>query len=342
MSENRSSSFPVSVSDAGEPEIRDLLRSAGSRPPVAAGELAEIRSAAKAQWHEMVRMERERKRFRNARTFMALAASLILAVAIGWWLKPGGAPTGSEIVASVELVRGEVLFEGLALAQGSRLAAGTVVETSDVDGAPSRVAVRLDAGQSVRIDSGSRLRFLSASRLDLERGAVYIDTAGTGGAAGVEISTPYGMVRDIGTQFEVRVDERAPAALTVRVREGEVTLERGEQVHSAYAGEELNLEGGDLDRRAIEPSSAAWDWILTATPAMELEGATLSSYLEWVSRETGRELRYEGAGLEQSAGSILVHGSIEGMTPEESLSVVLPGSGLGYLVENGSLIIAKP
>src|SRR2546427_815740 len=81
-----------------------------------------------------------------------------------------------------------------------------------------RAALRLDAGPSVRLDAGSDLRLVSAHVLELRRGAVYVDTgarspngsaATASGAEGpaspIEIRTSLGRVRDVGTQFEVRL-----------------------------------------------------------------------------------------------------------------------------------------
>lgn len=322
-------------------EIRELLSAAGPREPVPVEDLKEIRSAARDSWLEMARRERERSRFRRAVNVLAIAASLVLAITIGWWLKPDGPVTGPAIVASVELLRGEVHFDGALVEGAVELAAGTVVETTKTIDRSSGVAVRLSAGQSVRVDAGTRVRLVSGSSLELERGALYIDTVEAQMAA-VEISTPHGSVRDLGTQFEVRLGEAGEAELTVRVREGGVELDRGAEHHPAVAGEQLDLLDGTLERSEVAPSSSVWGWILEVTPAMELDGATLAAYLDWVSRETGRELHYASESLAEAAETILVHGSIEGMTPEESLEVVLPGSGLGYEVENGSLVIERP
>lgn len=330
------------VNTGNEHELRDLLASAGHRPAVPADELGEIRAAARESWQSMVAIERQRARFRRARNVFALAASIALAVAIGWWLLPGGVQAPAEIVASVTMIQGEVAVAGSALLQGGELEVGTLVDTGARHGAPTRVALRLADGQSVRIDDDSRVRLVSESTMALERGAVYIDTAGSVAGSGVEISTPFGLVRDIGTQFEVRVDQAGPAELTVRVREGEIALERGGQSHSAQAGEELHLQGDDLGRTSIAPGSQVWSWIMAVTPAMDIEGATLGSYLGWVCRETGRELHFEDEVLAVSSEAIVIHGSIDGMTPEESLDVVLPGSGFGYRVENGSLLIVRP
>ena len=178
-------------------------------------DLDEIRIAARDSWLEMARRERERSRFRRTVNVLAIAASLLLAITIGWWLKPDGPVTAPAIVARVELLRGEVLFDGVPVEDAAGLTAGTVVETTKAADRSSGVAVRLSAGQSVRIDAGTRVRLVSGSTLELERGAVYIDTAEAQMAA-VEISTPHGSVRDIGTQFEVRLGETGEAELTVR------------------------------------------------------------------------------------------------------------------------------
>jgi hypothetical protein len=80
--------------------------------------------------------------------------------------------------------------------------------------------------------------------------------------------------------------------------------------------------------------------VLAAAPGLEIEGQTLRSYLDWVARETGWTVSFTDESLERSAATIILYGTIEGLNPEESLSVILPGSGLDYRVENGSLAIA--
>ena len=66
----------------------------------------------------------------------------------------------------------------------------------------------------------------SRSRLRLTTGKVYIDT-GAGGAEGqMLVVTDAGSVADIGTQFEVLYDD---SHFQVRVREGHILLQRGDQ-----------------------------------------------------------------------------------------------------------------
>ena len=96
-----------------------------------------------------------------------------------------------------------------------------------------------------------------------------------------------------------------------------------------------------VETAPIERHGAAWDWVARVTPPMDIEGAPIASYLEWVSRETGRELRYSEEALAKSAATETLSGSIEGFTPEQSLSI-LAGSGFGYQVDTGLLLIKRP
>ncbi len=85
------------------------------------------------------------------------------------------------------------------------------------------LAMTLTSGVHLRLDASSTARLDSATDVVLERGAVYVDSAGAHptqpDASPISIHTPAGLVRDIGTQFEVRLDD---AGLRIRVRDGEV------------------------------------------------------------------------------------------------------------------------
>ena len=82
----------------------------------------------------------------------------------------------------------------------------------------------------------------SSERLVLIVGTMYFDSgAATGAATGagtLEVVTSHGLVREIGTQFEVM---STSAALRVRVREGSVEIEREQQASglTGAAGEQL-------------------------------------------------------------------------------------------------------
>src|SRR5712691_3592529 len=197
--------------DAAHDPIARLLREAGPRPPVPAESRARIRSAVRVGWRKSL----EGPRRSAILIVVEVAAALLIALGAGFWLRErlrvGGVAIGSVLRAEgrVELSDGRVAGAGSALAAGIGLTTGP-------DG---RAALRLNGGPSVRLDSATDLRLISACVLDLRHGAVYVDTvsrsseseaargSGSSDAAGVtsliEIRTALGLVRDVGTQFEV-------------------------------------------------------------------------------------------------------------------------------------------
>jgi ferric-dicitrate binding protein FerR (iron transport regulator) len=217
---------------------------------------------------------------------------------------------------------------------GTELRAGDRVETAE-----GRLALRLEGGASVRLDRATRLVLNSTSVLELEAGAIYIDT-GIDGVGGLEVRTDYGVARDIGTQFETRLGE---GRLSLVVREGEVLFmgEGGE--YRAGAGVALSLgPDGGVTRERVEASDPRWSWASAAAPPFDIEGRSLAEVLTWVARETGWTVRYEDAELERSAAQMLTHGSTGGLEPELVPDLVVPVAGLEHQLQGSVLRVERP
>jgi ferric-dicitrate binding protein FerR (iron transport regulator) len=314
-----------------EADLRRLLQEAGPRPEVPAEELAVLRAAARQAWRQTLAERGATTRTGWTPRRLALAASLLVAVALGWWWVLRPAPVGT-----VELVRGvaEWSLQSPGPARGSVVLTGTEISTSE----GSAVALRLAGGQSLRLDGATRIRVDSPARVELDHGAVYLDSEVT---TAVEIATPYGIVRDVGTQFEVRLGAEH-AALRVRVREGEVALVRVGESRAVRRGEELVVDaGGAVEVVPLTAGDSDWRWMLEAAPGPDIEGMPLPRFLAWVSRETGWTIGFTDPALAREIESIVLHGTIEGLTPEEALAVVIPGSGLGY-VREGDAVRIRP
>jgi ferric-dicitrate binding protein FerR (iron transport regulator) len=263
----------------------------------------------------------------------ALGAAAALVVALRGSQPPAPPPTP---VATVERVAGggrRVSPEegtSLVLATGDVLVAGTVLETGQ-----GRTALR--AGRvSLRVDRDTRVRLVGGHTLELDRGALYVDSDSGSRDGTLEVRTPEGVVRDVGTRFEVRA---GPGRLRVRVRDGEVILEHGGSSDRAGPGTELRLEGGRLTRRAVSPVDDGWAWAASVAPGFELEGRRLSDFLDWYTRETGRAWRL-APGLQGKVESVL-HGSVADLTPDEAREVVLPTCGLGSRIEGETLHVVS-
>jgi ferric-dicitrate binding protein FerR (iron transport regulator) len=329
-----------------------LLRTAGPRPTASPEALAAARHVAHAAWRQKVTSHAEAQRRRWNRFAYAAAAVLVLGVGVATFLRLGslpGTPAAAATVAEVEALfgavelTGEVTGEvtgGTAPASGAELAAGTELTTGD----RSRAALRLAGGQTVRVDAGTEIRLAAADRLELRRGAVYLDSAGAPAGASVAVETRYGVARDVGTRFEVRVVDDA---VRVLVREGEVAVRPSAtrtdaDVQTADAGTALTVHAdGTVEARPVNAWGDPWRWLLDAAPPFELEGKTLAEFLDWVTRETGWHLRYADPDLEREAATIVVHGSIEGLRPDQTPTVVLPSSGLEHHLEDGTLFIER-
>ncbi len=313
-----------------ESDLQALLRLAGARAPVPAERTARVRAAVHEKWRAARRAER-RVRVSGMLAAFGTAAALFLAL-------PGGrAPAPSTPVADVERLSGSARVvqpetrASVPLAEGDVLVAGSVLDTS------GRGRAALRAGRlTVRVDRDTRLVLLGPHALELERGAVYVDSGGE--VAALEVRTPEGIVHDVGTRFEVRA---GPGSLRLRVREGEVLLQRTGSSDRAVAGTELRVEGGRLTRRAVSPFDSDWAWAAAIAPAFELEGRRLSDFLDWYARETGRAWRL-APGLEPRKDTIL-HGSVADLTPDEALQAVLPTCGLASRIEGDTLkVVAAP
>lgn len=334
MMSDHNDSPPVREREHGvESEPLDrLFRFAGRRPAAPEHVVQEVKRVTRPAWQAKVQAVAQARRRRRLWT---LAAAVLLVSAGLLLLRLSPAPVAPARVATVELTAGTVGASSAAggVTIGTELDAGSVIET----GAGSFATLRLAGGTSARLDAGTVLRLASASALELERGAVYLDT-GTVAGTTLEVVTPYGVARDIGTQFEVRVLE---GALEIRVREGEVELDLGTAAHTAAAGVGLTLAGGEVVRETIPPHGPAWGWILQTSPPFELDGRTLGEFLDWVSRETGWQILFADAGLEREVRDTVVRGSITGVRPDQALDLVLPSSGLRYRLEDGTAVIEQ-
>jgi ferric-dicitrate binding protein FerR (iron transport regulator) len=320
-------------------DLELVLKSAGlrERPP---GDVERaVREQLRAEWRDMVA---ERSRRGRQRAAFALAASILVAVAGFWAIAPRFAAT-PVVVASVATASGDVrvtsgwLDRWHAVDSGQALLEGQVIET-DPEG---RGALALRGGISARLDRGSRLVIAAADRLELERGSIYVDSGpGHAPAAPLDVVTPTGSVRHVGTRYEVRLLE---SGVQVRVRDGTVEWRSsGGSVERGGPGQQLTISNdGGVERASVPAYGAAWDWTMEVAPSIDIDGMPLSRFLAWTARETGLQLAYVSPEVEREAAGIVVHGSIAGLTPPEALSAVLVTTSVRAQAAGGSLVVDR-
>jgi hypothetical protein len=297
--------------------VGELLQRYGPRPAPSTEALAAARAHAHDAWQAEVGRNRRRRHSRVA-AFALAAAALVILVLGRYRLATPVAPlvTAATIATSNATLHVDDVFRTNNRA-GSRLTLANGVE--------------------LRLDVDTEIRFLGRASVALERGGVFVDT-GSSGTAGqsVEIRTRGAITRDVGTRFEVRV---LVDATRVRVRDGIVQLTQGTDVHTARRGTELLAASSGVAQREISVVGADWNWIALAGAPFNIEGKTLSRFLEWATREGGWDIQFADAALRRSTAGIVLHGSIAGLTPQEALDTILPTCGLTHHVNSDVVIV---
>lgn len=313
-----------------------FLQLAGARPDASEAVAARVRESVHHAW-QVSRRRARRRAAAMAVVGLALAAALVLVVRLRAPHAPASSPPG-QIVAAGERIEGAPRVhrqadgrdQAMTFVVDMTLRAGDVIET---DGT-SRAALRVAGGIAVRLDRRSRARLFSPTVIELMDGAVYIATSD--GSGSFEVRTRLGTVHDRGTRFEVRLGE---ASLRLRVRAGLVEILHRGRVVPARTGTEATVTSTGVHTRAVPVYGADWDWTASIAPPFPIEGRTLASFLDHLSREQGWTLRYVDTALGDTATRTVLHGSVEGLQAEEALGVALATSGLKYRLRQGELLV---
>jgi ferric-dicitrate binding protein FerR (iron transport regulator) len=304
------------------------------------------RATVREHWRRAIAGSRRTRRlvWGAAAVTAAAAAALLLVVREGVVRRAPPPPPASTAI--LERVEGAVRWDGAAPPSiGGPLPPGLMLDTAG----GGRAAIRLAGGVALRVDAGTLLRLASGGGLLLDRGGIYLDTgaavvpdaagAADGPSGTVVIETPLGVVSDRGTQFQVRA---AADLVRVSVREGAAMLERDGVRHEAAPGSEISVRpAGGVSRRPVPSTGPEWDWILEVAPPFDLEESSLRDYLAWIARETGLRVEYGDPSIGAGAADVVLHGSIEGLRPDETLRAVLPTCGLTHRILGDVLMVER-
>ncbi len=316
--------------DPGDDSVSDetighLLREVGARDLPTPEVMNEVRQAVHAEWRILV----DERRRRNRKLAYGVAASIaVAALAVAFSLKFTAAPAVQ--VAAVTRIDGPLQVdhggngEWRTVSVGENLSNGDVLRT---DGG-TRAALELGKGVSVRIDVGSLVQLAARSRIVLDHGGVYVDAEPQVPAAPLVIETAYGSVHHLGTQYQVRTGRDS---IEVGVREGRVEIVSAGGTHSGVAGEQLVIpREGAISRTALSPHDMSWQWATRMAPMFAIDRQPLASFLNWIARETGKELVYDSPEAQTRAEQLILRGSVDDLAPEQALAAVLATTPLRY------------
>jgi ferric-dicitrate binding protein FerR (iron transport regulator) len=326
---------PTDPPTANDDGFAKLISTAGRRetPPDYAYEQT-LRVATEA-WEKKVRA-------RRWRLASSLAASIALIASLGVWQitrepvtigTPSIVATLDRTLGTLERRTSEREWEVMSESSARTIAAETHLRTR----ADASAGLLLQGGQSLRLAGATEVVLQSSSKVRLITGKAYMDT-GNALNRSVELLTEAGTAIDIGTQFEVFYRDQR---FRLRVRDGTVMLQRGnDEIHST-AGEQLAIgPDGAVKRTFVELADPDWQWAEALAPTPEIEGRPLSTLLDWVRRETGRSILYADREIQRRTEHTILHGSIEGLAPLDALRVMLATTDFDYrLGENGSIRI---
>jgi ferric-dicitrate binding protein FerR (iron transport regulator) len=292
-----------------EESLQTLLRQVGTRDEPSAEMTNAIREAVHVEWRAVVD---ERRRIRR-RWMLAIAASVLGVVfAVGLVFKAALAPAAD--IATLAYVDGSVAVQYKAVGLGDVLKRNDDLRTD----ARSHAELRIGQNLSVRLDVDTSVKLLAADRVELEHGALYIDSRGQ---SPLRVETDVGTVRHLGTRYQVRTYE---GEIDIGVREGRIEVRNARGSNTANAGERLRVSAqGDVSRTPLSRGDGSWSWVIKAAPTPDIENETLAAFLDWVGSEMGREIVYANPAVRELANTTRLHGSIRGLDLDTALNVVL-------------------
>ena len=325
-----------------ERALEELLSKAEPRPLPPQQDEQLIRQAVRAEWDQVMK---RRTRSRHL-THFALAASVLVAILVALNALRGPFDGGFQQVASIEKQFGiiKVLGNGQAGSDDSEIVAigsGQSVETADESG----LTLAWNDGGSLRLDQNTRVEVDSDSDVYLETGRIYFDSMPSGiptvltnpAKARLTIRTDAGTVRHFGTQLITQTDGHE---LSVLVREGRVTVEGTSAKETATVGQKLTVtRNGQTSVQVIGTSGGDWQWIEKTSPSFTLDNRPIIEFLNWVSRESGRPLRFTSRNAEEAVKTAELRGVVD-MEPSRALQVYMQTTALAWRIEDGVIVIS--
>jgi ferric-dicitrate binding protein FerR (iron transport regulator) len=312
-----------------ERSLQKLFAHVDPRPVPPAADTEEIRRAVLAEWEAVTGPRRWRRR-----AGFAAAASVLLAV--GVWVGGGlGSSAPPATFARVERLQGIVDDEnGTPLPLGGTLAVGDKLRTRT-----GQIALRLASGGSLRLGPRSEILLTGVDSAELVSGVLYFDSEQRRAGAEFTVATALGTVRDVGTQFVVRLDG-GDAGIDVGVRDGRVVLTTESATETAAGGERLVAvrDAPSIRREPMPTFGGDWEWTETLATPFDIDGRTVSEFLAWFAQQTGRTIEYGSPAAEQLALETRLRGSIE-FEPLQKLSAALATTDLTYVLDGERVII---
>ncbi len=306
------------------------LRQALAQPALTAEQMHRIHASVESAWRQNTPSQ-----FGPWRRYWALAVPALAVLLVGTWVVSRWASPAAIAATFSSGVPGSLLaaapgHEPQPLQPGAPLVTGTVVE------ARQGGELRWMRGGSLRLKSGSRLRILGMNQVELESGSLYVALTAPHAPQTLIVRTRLGLVEHIGTQFMLTLQGDS---LDVGVREGAVRL-TGDASTAIAAGESVHVDrAGSVARRAVGPDDPGWAWVGAPLYAFDPEGQPVMALLQWAALEKGRAVAFSTPEARALAERTVLHGSIRGLTVDQSLAMMLATTSLVAQIRDDAISV---
>jgi len=322
--------------------LESLFSHASARKRAPAEDEQAIRASLHSKWMGLTRQRQRKKRI----VAWGIAASALAAtlISVNMLNRETVIPDMRQVAAVIKQSGNIFLHQGNEPSSESRrlasgkLFAGQVLSTAQ----DARLVVVMGTGEVIRINENTQLVFDSEAEIELVSGQIYVDSAHvpatTDPREALVIQTIAGSVHHIGTQYIAGIEG---STLAVSVREGQVMIKAEHSESFANRGQQISINrSGTTSITAIPTHGPLWDWAERVTPEFDLDDQSAHDFINWVGRETGREVRFAPDGAEQLARATQLRGSID-LEPMRALDLILQTSDLVPMLEQEIIVIRK-
>jgi ferric-dicitrate binding protein FerR (iron transport regulator) len=325
---------PPDPNPESDEALDELLHKALETAEPDQASLDRIKAATMREWRAATRRApvhsvRRRRLWIGA---FAAAAGIAGLLVLGVLLRSGVEPA---VVGTLVRLRSGSIEAHWAIVRNRPLRVGDSLRAGETIVARGPALVSLAAGGNLRIAAGSAIEMSSKTRLTLQRGLIFVDTPPAAGAGELQLMTAAGLIEHLGTAYEVLSDG---STVRIRVREGKIRLVNAANAVIAGQGTELTAGSqGSVSKGTFDPYGADWDWVASLAPEFSTDGRSLFEFLQWASRELGRQLEFADPRAEVIARRTILHGSIRGDGARDSLSNVIQTTSLTYEIQAGAV-----
>jgi FecR protein len=313
-----------------------LLRRGLQIDPLSPEAMQRIHAATKAEWLATVDDVKDRRRW----GVYASAAAVLMAVLLGGIVVIFRNPVflTASLMSRVDRMEYPGVLEQHTWSRSRALANGEALRKGQQLLARGGARITLPGSGSLRVAAGTSLEVASDSLFILSDGDVYVDMPpGLGKGTPLVVQTPAGSFTHVGTQFQVAVHG---GSTEVRVREGQVRWSSSAGDLVALAGTKILInERGAATTGQTEAAGADWLWAEILADPFAIDNRSLTEFLRYFARETGRSLLFADASVEQRANSTKLHGSVQKLSQMEALSAVMATTSLRFTLDSDSVRI---